>query len=407
MNSERLTTQPHSFPLSPPASKIPGVSPELLCQQILNTAPFYLDYPLALKKDSPPLYMLINLVSQSKIKDMRNYSLAEYFRLCLSAHWLTVATFIPTDVDLAIRSKLWVVATERENSLEEREKLAQIVIESGSWDARPFSTRWVSSAKHSILSGHQGEWFSVAAAAYSSLRKTKSSLAHQIQELIQEEVEREILCFQELLNQEEGLSLLKASCILAHNFGDLDRVLENWKVPADDPLSRSVFKLTQDPPQSHSRWRGLAGFAGWLNKQRMATENHRHFALRTPRCLRKSEDLLLPIGPFFDEWGQTLAKHPILTTENIGEIATALVEGWVRLEKTKVETHGYARALCGILDHFPGGMSELSKYLPSSASRALKSGPLRSLCSIPRERFEKQWAQFAFHAKKKFKTGGF
>ena len=48
--------------------------------------------------------------------------------------------------------------------------------------------------------------------------------------------------------------------------------------------------------------------AGALNKDVMATENHRFLALRKPRALRASRELLLPIGPFFESWGRTVAR---------------------------------------------------------------------------------------------------
>ena len=56
---------------------------------------------------------------------------------------------------------------------------------------------------------------------------------------------------------------------------------------------------------------------------------------------------------------------------------------------------GYARALCGIIDEFPGGLNELKLYIPARSLRILKAGQLRQLCSIPRERFEGHWAASA------------
>ncbi len=137
--------------------------------------------------------------------------------------------------------------------------------------------------------------------------------------------------------------------------------------------------------------------AGALNKAQMALENHRHFALRAVKSLRRSADLMLPIGPFFDDWGRVVARHPLLSPTDVAEIVEALVLGWVRLGKTPDAPVplGYPRALAGILDAFPGGMSALSKLIPAKLERDLKAGPLRTLIQVPQSRFEEHRASFA------------
>jgi len=117
--------------------------------------------------------------------------------------------------------------------------------------------------------------------------------------------------------------------------------------------------------------------------------------------LRQSADLLLPVGPFFDDWGRKIALHPGLNPKEVGSIVEALVDGW---EKLKTPTLGYPRALAGILDTFPGGFSGLSEYIPARISRTLKSGKLRSLICIPKKRFEEQWNQIGLKCDKKFST---
>ena len=120
----------------------------------------------------------------------------------------------------------------------------------------------------------------------------------------------------------------------------------------------------------------------------MAEENHRHFALRKPRALRKSRDLIVPIGPFFDAWGRRVGKHINLSFEDIAEIVECLIEGWHKLDG---KAYGYARALSGIESVFPGGLNQLSNYLPARAAREMRSGPLRALIAVSQDRFEKQW----------------
>jgi hypothetical protein len=119
----------------------------------------------------------------------------------------------------------------------------------------------------------------------------------------------------------------------------------------------------------------------------MASENHRHFALRKPRALRKSQDFLLPLAPFWDSWGAVLGKHPILSERDLGEIIEALIEGWMKLP----ETWAYPRALAGIESKIPGGLKAMSKLIPAKMARTLESGALRTQISLTKDRFEGQW----------------
>jgi len=133
---------------------------------------------------------------------------------------------------------------------------------------------------------------------------------------------------------------------------------------------------------------GLLGWAGEINQRFLSADNHRHYPLRAPRCLRRSSDLLIPIGPFFDSWGRTVALHPALTRDDTAEVVRALLDGWTRLHGPA----GYARALCGILEVFPGGRSSLGKLLPGADRRMLESGPLKAIMDLDQARFEAQWA---------------
>ena len=82
----------------------------------------------------------------------------------------------------------------------------------------------------------------------------------------------------------------KSATVIAHNLGDLDRVLEAWNVPDEDPLKVEVYKAGHERPE---RFGGTLLEAGNLNKAIMADENHRNFALRKPKCLRRSADYLI------------------------------------------------------------------------------------------------------------------
>jgi hypothetical protein len=114
-----------------------------------------------------------------------------------------------------------------------------------------------------------------------------------------------------------------------------------------------------------------------IDASSMAFENHRHFALRKPRCLRRSVELLITTGPFFDDWGRTVARA--LEPAELAEVVEALQHGWDRLPKTI----GYGRALRGILEV----RTELKPDTSTPARRAL--------FDTPQDRFEKRWHEEA------------
>jgi hypothetical protein len=193
--------------------------------------------------------------------------------------------------------------------------------------------------------------------------------------------------------------MLKAATLIAHNLGDLDRVIDLWGLKEEDPLYEFAYKAANCEGARALRFSGALAEAGRLNKALMAPENHRHLPLRSPKALRKSSDFLLPIAPFFDEWGATLARHPGLSPEELAEIVEALYQGWERVKgpEGKTVTYAYPRAVAGILENFPGGMNQLGNLLPTKVERNLRSGLFRSLVSISQRRFEEQWCQMALN----------
>lgn len=179
----------------------------------------------------------------------------------------------------------------------------------------------------------------MAVGAYAACREPHPDLAERLLAAMTAEAAREASAF-EAARRAGGIEALKASTLVAHNFGDLDRVADQWEIPPGDPLRASLYDAAK--PGS-TLFGGVLGAAGELNRRHMSADNHRHYPLRAPRGLRKSADLLLPVGPFFDDWGATVARHPALSAEEIGEVVRALVDGWDRLH----EPVGYARALSG------------------------------------------------------------
>lgn len=355
-----------------------GITPELLLSQVKNTMPYLFEPSLG--ESSLSSFVPAQVLRDYERTTPELLSHFEYFRLCLSSHYLTCATPVPTDVDNQIRHKLWPAGLALESALQ----MAQLVLESHHWDFTAVTARFSCGAVGSPfekepLSGHLGEWFTVSAAAYCALRPYSSASAHEMRQKlldqIASEVERHSEIFGSLWKAQDGLGCLKSSASIAHNFGDLDRVLDMWDLPIEDPLRLGFYKLATHPfdPNGKLRYLGRLWVAGELYKSTiagssMALENHRHFALRKPRCLRQSPKYWITTGPFLDEWGRQVAL-----SEDPLEVAQALKSGWERLPKTL----GYGRALCGMREVLP----------------KLDLG--NSLRETSQERFEKNWSEEA------------
>ena len=89
-----------------------------------------------------------------------------------------------------------------------------------------------------------------------------------------------------------------------------------------------------------------------------------------------------------------LGRFSIQTLEQVAE---ALLEGFERLSSPKVPLFGYARALAGLQENFPGGPKLLAEYLPAKAARNLGKGPMAEIQRMKREQFMAQWAKKALN----------
>ncbi len=362
-----------------------GIPFRILMEQVRNTAPFLFTEEAKFTEKEPHLEALREWGRKPTTLTNAEMTHGEYFRLCLQCHHGTVATFVPTDVDVHIRFKLW----QPPISATARREMAELVIQSLGWDFSRVSTRYViSPSTGELLSGHQGEWFSTAAAAYVSCMKWEEDLAHTLSDLIIAEIHREAQVFEEMKAKKDGLGLHQTATVIAHNLGDLDRVFDQWELADDNPLKKIAYKAghVESGPLPRELWE-----AGELNKAYMANENHRHFALRRPRSLRRSEKFLLPFAPFLDDWGKFIAATPLLSSAEKGDVAESLVDGWVRLPKNV----GYARALAGMEEAMPGGAAALWNEMPARNAKILQTGKLRQAATMPRERFEASWSRTA------------
>jgi hypothetical protein len=367
--------------VDPALNSARGLDPAILLSHVENTMPF-------LFTEKKPLTPYTQRVL--KFSPGIRPSHLDYFALCLCAHYSSVATFVPTDVDNQIRKNLWDQPLPEGTT----EAMAELTLASLSWDFRPVTNRF-QEAGGEYVAGHQGEWFSVAVGAYAAHREKNPSLARAVAAAIEKEVKREAEVFLQLRRQKDGVGLLKASTILAHNLGDLDRVINQWELSDNDALRNSVYKLGHAPKLSFGPLQTELLDAGHLNKAFMASENHRHYPLRKPKALRRAINMIVPTGPFFDAWGETISRHPLLTPEEVAEVVEALLEGFARLSSPKIPLYGYARAIGAIQRSFRGGPARLAEYLPSKAAKTLQKGDIAEINRLEPAAFEAQWAKKA------------
>jgi hypothetical protein len=372
-----------------------GIAPDILLSQVKNTMPYLFDseWGEELERRFYPARVLRDF-SQKPNELLTHF---EYFRLCLSSHYLTVATPVPTDVDNQIRQKLWPKQLPLEMALE----MASLVIESHRFDFARVTGRYAYGAmgtqwEKEVVHGHLGEWFTVACGAYCALKQYQDPLAQSKRdELFDEiafEVNRHSEVFGSLWREKQGLGALKASAALAHNFGDLDRVMDMWELSVDDPLRLKFYKLGVTPfdPDKKLRFLGRLWVAGELYKSTidgssMALENHRHYALRKPKSLRKSPAFMIATGPFFDDWGKAVARGVAepdgKPTDETVEVFECLKSGWDRQPKSL----GYARA-----------MRAMQELHPELSEEGLKrTQEYRKVKETSQERFEKRWSDVA------------
>lgn len=375
-----------------------GIAPELLVSQVQSTMPYLFDsqWGTELASHFPPARTVLDFVESAASGSAKELDHFEYFRLCLSAHYLTCGTPVPTDVDNQIRLKLW----PKRLPIPVAVAMAELVLESRNWDFSRVSTRFVTGAEGSAfesekLGGHHGEWFTVACAAYAALgaygNPSVVELRGSLFAAIGAEVARESEIFGSLWRIHDGIACLQASANIAHNLGDLDRVMDMWELEVGDPLRLAYYKLGSSPfgPDRKLRHEGRLWVAGELYKEKidggssMALENHRHFALRKPRSLRRHPDLVVPTAPFFDAWGSRIAERlggPDGTVgDELREVVDALVDGWER----QPGTVAYGRALVGIAAIIP-------ELRISSADKTKQS-----VLDTSREVFESRWATTA------------
>ena len=133
--------------------------------------------------------------------------------------------------------------------------------------------------------------------------------------------------------------------------------------------------------------------AAALYRALLASEGHRNYPLRGPRALRRAPELLLPIAPMLDDWGERVARTRALAARDRAEVVEALAQGCTKLPGQQ----GYYRALAGFARASARGLDdpELAQHYAASTRRLLRSSELRQKVAVPRASFESQLAKRA------------
>jgi hypothetical protein len=355
-----------------------GIAPNILLKHVENTAPFL--FKGELETSGSERAFLAKLVFYKKnLNALKNIDLTEYFHICLAAHWSTAGTFVPTDVDNQIREGLW-----RHGEIGKHiERMAKLTIDAWSWDYSQVTNRKsYNMSTQQVMSTHEGTWLSVAIGAYCALKKNKrEESASSVADVILAEIEKEEKLLLDLQEKRDPINFLRSTALMAHNFGDLDRVIDQWQLSDDDPFKRRIYKLGH---KLNDQYSPILYYSGLVNKEFLSVENHRHMSLRQPKCLRISHRFLVPVGPFMDEWGQTLGESNDLTLAEKAEIVCALFEGYTRQDKA----FGYIRAFRGLTNALPDGLQSLEQHLAFDLVAQIKNSPFYQAAQIEKSEFE-------------------
>lgn len=311
----------------------------------------------------------------------------DYFALCLAAHFASVATYVPTDVDAKIRHALWIEQTDRDELV----RMRDLAFGLAHWDVSGVSARIVDVEGFGPVSGHDGERLSVLCGGSLGFRNVGDEAnAALFEDAIDEELAREARAF-DLVARSKGRerTVVDLATILTHNAGDVMQSLGSSNAKALGEGARHRFgDLARE---RFERYGGAFGRAAAIYREVCASEGHRHYPLREVKVLRMSEDLLLPLGPFLDDWGAKLARWPRWKGAERAQVVAGLVEGCRRVDGQQ----GYYRALAGFERAHANGFesSELVQHWTNRVRKELASPEMRQKIAVKRESFEASCAK--------------
>lgn len=367
------------------------IAPDNLLGLVRNTAPYLFDrmpqHPLdpakpLIEAGAHAFGFLEVLQGWARVETVE-----DYFAFCMACHHATVGTFVPTDVDSKIRGLLWRQTREVESA----RRMFEFAVRSMAWSIEGLSNRYVRLTDAGPVSGHNGEQLSVLAGAVGSFRHFHDEeYVEKAAAAIDQELEREAAVFR-YASGKRGLELdaLRLAAALTHNAGDLDQGISFWpKGPAYRELRDRFGRLAHEntPPYG-----GAYQKAALLYKRAVSSEGHRHYPLRQVKALRQSPELLVPFGPFFDDWGALVARHPALNVQDRADVLAALLQGC----RTIPGQRGYYRAIAGMAEALGSGMEAVVKLMPSKARSDWKDGEVRKAIAVPRSSFESSMRKLA------------
>jgi len=369
------------------------ISPSGILELIWNTAPYLKDQlpgveagagALELAGHSDGFLRILAAVS-SHAEDRGNDALIWYFSLCLAAHHGTVATYVPTDVDSKIRGLLWR-ETKDAGTLR---LMYELGVAMHGWTLQGYSLRTIDCGDFGIVSGHDGEWLSVMAGAHGRfLSLGDEEFAARSRESIHRELIREALAFLRLC-QTPGreLDTMRLAMSVAHNLGDLNQGISFWSGPVRK--SESAMQFERLAQENVSGYHGVFQWPGELYKEMLASEGHRHYPLRAVKPLRKAAQLMLPLGPFLDDYGATLATTPLLNGEERSEVLEALVRGCKKVPNQA----GYYRAVAGFREASNRAFDEAVARMSASTQKLMREPELRQKSAVPKRSFESSYSK--------------
>ncbi len=304
----------------------------------------------------------------------------DYFTLCLACHHSTVTTFIPTDVDSKIRGVLWQAREDAES----RRKMLDVSLHAMTWDVSKISKRNSEFSGVGPVSGHNGEMLGVLGGALGCFLKTgDAEYAEKAADAIDAEFKREAHEFRHVMEMKDHeIDLLKLACNITHNCGDMDQGISFWSQNERYAPYRARFhRLAHENSKVYD---GTYYIAAHLYKNIMSAEGHRNYPLREVRALRTSPDFLLPVGPFFDSWGETCGTHKNLTIDDRAEILAALLTGCKKIAGQV----GYFRAIAGLVRTIGGNLEAFAKRMPAALRVELKDPEVKRHIAIKQISFE-------------------
>ena len=358
--------------------ELSGIAPNLLLKDVEVTAPFLFKGELNLE-GKERAYLAKLVFYKKNLNSLKYINLTEYFYICMAAHWATAGTFVPTNVDNQIREGLW----KHKEIGAHIDRMAAMTIDSWKWNYEQVTNRKSYNPENGqVMSTHEGTWLSVAIGAYNALVKNKrDQLASDMADVILAEIEKEEKLLTELREKKDHINFLRSTALMAHNFGDLDRVIDQWNMPEDDSFRKRIYKLGHQLNENYSP---ILAYSGQVNKAFLSVENHRHMSMRQPKCLRRSHHFLIPVGPFMDDWGKTLGESGDLSLAEKGEIVIALFEGFKRQDKA----FGYARAYRALIEALPQGLDSLAQDIAFDVVAEIRKSSFQKIADVSREEFE-------------------